>query len=203
MPQLRLASVDISAGDSDRFALVRLIIATEADVVCLHGAPHGFRWRAATARLARESGLVIITGGPPAGGSLLLSNLAVDLVAVHDVGLHSTGRGARAGAALAILRAGGAEFALAAATLSGDPLERLCQARRLQSQLDTLAAQARPTAAAAPAVVSVCGVEHPGTPVWQALAEQRADVATSVFVDRRITVTEVQLQPAVVVELGL
>jgi hypothetical protein len=67
-------------------------------VVCLREAPRRWRWRQACARIARESGLLVVTGGRPAGGNLLLCAMRVRVVSSRDLNLPQ-----RRGAALAQL----------------------------------------------------------------------------------------------------
>jgi endonuclease/exonuclease/phosphatase family metal-dependent hydrolase len=202
VPTMRLLSVNARAYRRDRTALARAIASAGADVVGVHGAADLVRWRQAVAALARESGLVVVTGGGrQSGAALLMSSLRVDVLAVRSVrfaggsGLHPPG------AALAALRLLGSDFVLAAATLAGNSADRLGQAGQLHAALAGLV-PARP-----PAVVGVEGADRPGTAAWQALVENRVALVDRVFVDDRIGVGVVRPLDApggpTVVELSL
>ena len=88
------------------------------------------------------------------------------------------------GVATALLRIGGHDVLLAAATLIGNAADRLGQAGELQQALDR-AVPGRP-----PAVVSALGTDRPGTAAWQAVADGRVAVGARFFVDERIDVVE-------------
>jgi hypothetical protein len=55
------------------------------DIALVQQAPRGWRWRSKCARLAREAGLVVITGGRPAAGNLLLCAMRVRVLSAQDV----------------------------------------------------------------------------------------------------------------------
>jgi hypothetical protein len=181
---LRLLSIDARPFGRDRGALAQVIAAAEADVACVHGGPHLLRWRSISASVGRRAGLVIVTGGRSGGANLVLSSLAVDVVAVQDVLLDGGSRLNPAGAALAALRLRGAEFVVASATLVGDPGQRLAQVGELQAALERL------VPGDLPAVLSTEGSDRPGTAAWQALVDSRVGVAERLFVDGRLTVAD-------------
>lgn len=195
MTSLRLISVDAR----DHADLPARIAAAEPDVACVHGAPHLLRWRSGVARLARLSGLVVAAGGRPAGANVVLSTLGVDLIAGRELSFTGAGGLHPPGAALAALRRRDAAFVLIGATLVGNAAVRVGQARELQAAIDSLIPDDLPT------VLSVRGVDRPGTATWQALLDGRTDVAGRLFVDRRIAVTEPadERDGAVVVELSV
>jgi hypothetical protein len=180
--RVRVLSVDARVTGRDRAALARLVETAGADVACVHNGPHLLRWRSISAALGRRSGLVVVTGGRPAGANLLLSTLAVDVVAQRDLPLRGGSRLHPAGAALAVLRTGGVEFALVAATLIGNAAGRVAQARELLRAVDAL------TPAVPPGVLCVQGADRPGTATHQTLAEAYVSVGGRFFVDPRITV---------------
>jgi hypothetical protein len=195
---LRLLSIDARRFGRDRAALAGAIAAAEADVACVHGAPHLLRWRSICAAIGRRSGLVVVGGGRPAGANLLLSTLAVDVVAVRDVGFSGGSTLSRPGAALAALRIRGVDLALVSATLIGNSAERVDQERQLQRAIDRLVPGNPPT------VISAEGSDRPGTAAWQALVADRVAVAGRIFVDRQIGVdTARDVQNGTVVELNL
>jgi hypothetical protein len=185
---LRLLSIDARPFGRDRAALAQAIAAAEADVACVHGGPHLLRWRSISASVGRRAGLVIVTGGRTGGANLVLSSLAVDVVAVQDVVLDGGSRLNPAGAALAALRLRGAEFVLASATLVGNSAHRLAQVEELQGAVDRL------VPGDLPAVISVEGSDRPGTAAWQALVDSRVGVAERLFIDGRLSVSDATQQ---------
>lgn len=200
---LRLISVDGRAFGRDRAAVSKLISTAGADVACVHGGPHLLRWRSISAALGRRAGMVVVTGGRPAGANLVLSTLAVDVRAVADIRLDDS-RLNPAGAALAALSLRGSEFVLVSATLIGNSAERLGQVRALQKAIDEL------VPGDLPAIISAEGADRPGTSAWQALLENRVSVPGQLFVDGRIAVERASespgralTQPGAMVELVL
>jgi endonuclease/exonuclease/phosphatase family metal-dependent hydrolase len=185
VPTLRLLSVDARRFGRDRAALARAIATAGPDVACVHAGPHLLRWRSITASIARRSGLVVVGGGRTAAANVVLSSLAVDVLAVRDVRLRG-GSGLRApGAAIAALRLRGSEFVVASATLLGNAAERVAQAGEVQAAIrDVLPADL-------PSVVFADGVDRPGTAAWHALVDHRVGVGGRVFVDARFDVGEV------------
>jgi len=113
MATLRLLCYNVRSMRDDRAALARVIRSAEPDVVCIQEAPRLLRWRSTCAALARTSGLVVVSGGRPAGANLIMSTLGVDVVKTVDVtfskdpGLHQRGT------AIAVLRLRGSTFAVA------------------------------------------------------------------------------------------
>ena len=116
MPALRLLSVD-AAAFADRHDLARSIAAAEPDVAVVHGAPGLLRWRSTCAAIARESGLVVVGGGRTAGGTLVLSDLGVDVEAQAETFLGRRYAARPAGLLTASLRRLGGPFVLAAGRL--------------------------------------------------------------------------------------
>src|SRR4051794_35820028 len=202
VPTLRVLSVDARTTGRDRAALGRLISDNDADVVCVHNAPHLGRWRQKAAALARRSGKVVVTAaGRGAGANLLLSTLGIDSVLTGATRFAGRGGTNPPGAALALLRVRGQEVLLAGATLVGNAAERLAQARELQSAIDGLV-PGNP-----PCVLSAIGTDRPGTAAWQSLADGRVAAGGRFFVDERIGVAAAKggggtpMLPAVLAEL--
>ena len=79
MPTLRLLSYNIRSLRDDKAAVARIIREANPHVVCIQEAPRFFRWRASAAALARATNLVVVGGGRPAGATVLLFVLAVDV----------------------------------------------------------------------------------------------------------------------------
>src|ERR1700722_15875969 len=95
--ELRVLSYNVRSLRDDAQAVSTVIRSCNPDVVCVQEAPRFLRWRSKCAALARESGLVVVTGGRPAGAMLLLAALQVRVLEVADVllsrkrGLHQRG----------------------------------------------------------------------------------------------------------------
>lgn len=203
MPNLRLLTYNVRSMRDDRAALGRVIRSAEPDVVLVQESPRFARWRSLCAELARRSNLVVVSGGRYAGSNLILSTLAVDVVATTDIlftrdpGLH------RRGTAIAVLSKQGSSFAVAGTHLDLVALPRL----RHVHELDT--AIARHVPVDVPVVVGGDMNDMPGSAVWQALTTQRRDAFAlagtgspltssarhpvrtidGIFTDPRITVT--------------
>lgn len=201
MPSLRLLSYNVRSMRDDRAALGRVIRSAEPDVVCVQESPRFLRWRTLCAQLARISNLVVVGGGRYAGSNLILSSLAVDAVSHADVlftpdpGLH------RRGAAVAVLRYRGMQFAVAGTHLDLALRPRL----RHVGELD--AAIARHVPPGTPTIVAGDVNDTPGSAAWATLSAGRTDAFAAaghpltspakqprktidaVFVDPSITVT--------------
>ena len=130
MPSLRIISVDARSYARDRAGLAAAIGAADPHVAVVHGSPHLGRWRALSAMIARNAGLVVVGGGRVGGANLVLSSLGVDFVSVSDT-LYTHNPFAPAGATVARLRHHGVGFAVAAASLgSANPGTDAASVRR-------------------------------------------------------------------------
>jgi len=135
---VRLLSYNIRSMRDDGRALARVIRACAPDVVCVQEAPRFFRWRKYAARLARESGLVYVTGGATATGPMILAGLRATVEHTEDVLLPRTPGLHRRGFATAVLRFGpAARLGVLSCHLSLQTDERQAQGGLL---LDRLAA---------------------------------------------------------------
>jgi endonuclease/exonuclease/phosphatase family metal-dependent hydrolase len=183
VPTLRLLSYNVRSMRDDRDALARVIRCAEPDVVCVQEAPRFLRWRSTCAALARSSGLVVVGGGRPAGANLIMSTLGVDVVKTVDVlfskdpGLHQRG------VALALLRFHGTEFSVAGTHLDGRAEPRLRHVVELHSAISRYLPPAKPV------IVAGDVNDHPGTPTWLALTEQRIDAFAAAGVGSAFTST--------------
>lgn len=186
LPTVRFLSVDARRVGLDLARLAALIGAHAPDLVCVHGAPNGPRWRTVSGALARQAGLVVVAGGRNAAGNLLLSGLALDVVATGEVRLGGPRPWRPAGGALALLRRQGRAVAVAAAGLAGALEARRAQAASVQRALTELAV------GDVPAVLGVRGAEPLGSPAADALGQARTALPAGVFVDRRIAVGAVR-----------
>ncbi len=121
-------------------------------------APRLWRWRAACARLARESGLVVVTGGRPAAGNLLLCAMRVRVQSSYDVVLDKRPGLHRRGAVVARLVVDGAELAVLGTHLDLDAEARRVSAEQLRQRAGELD------------VVGADVNDVPGSPAWQAIS---------------------------------
>jgi endonuclease/exonuclease/phosphatase family metal-dependent hydrolase len=134
---LRVLSYNIRSLRDDTDALARVIRACAPDLVLLQEAPRFFRWRKKLTRLARETDLVLLSGGGTAAGPALLCSLRATVERTEDVLLPLTPGQHRRGLATAVVRIGGARLGVLSTHLSLDADERHEQAGLL---LDRLAA---------------------------------------------------------------
>jgi endonuclease/exonuclease/phosphatase family metal-dependent hydrolase len=166
---LRLLSYNVRSMRDDRAALARVIRSAEPDVVCVQEAPRFLRWRSRCAALARTSGLVVVGGGRPAGANLILSTIRVDVVNTANVlfskdpGLHQRG------VAIARLRLGGTEFAVAGTHLDLKEAPRLRHVAELDRALD------RHIPAGVATIVAGDVNDRPGSTTWTAIGRGRTD----------------------------
>jgi endonuclease/exonuclease/phosphatase family metal-dependent hydrolase len=130
---LRLLSYNVRSMRDDVDALARVMREIAPDVAIIQEAPRFLRWRSKCAGLARRAGMVVVTGGRPSGANLVLSSLAVEVAATHDIAFTADRHLHHRGAAVAVLKLGGATFAVAGTHLD------LIEAPRLR-HLDELAA---------------------------------------------------------------
>jgi endonuclease/exonuclease/phosphatase family metal-dependent hydrolase len=164
--ELRVLSYNVRSLRDDAQAVSTVIRACEPDVVCVQEAPRFLRWRSKCAALARESGLVVVTGGRPAGAMLLLASLRVRVVRAQDV-LLSRKRGLhQRGIALATLELGGSQFSVGSIHLDLDAAER-------RRHVDEIVQ--RTSSCSAPVIVAGDINEEPDGPAWRALAQTYAD----------------------------
>lgn len=120
-----MLSYNVRSLRDDEAAVARVIRAAEPDVVCVQEAPRFLRWRTKCARLAREAGVVVVTGGRAAGANLLLASLRSADLRTADRLLPRTPRLHQRGVAAAVLEVDGARFAVAGTHLGLDARERM------------------------------------------------------------------------------
>jgi endonuclease/exonuclease/phosphatase family metal-dependent hydrolase len=178
-PLLRVLTYNVRSLRDDADAVARVIRSADPHLVCIQEAPRFARWRTKCAALARRSGMVVVTGGRTAAGNLILSSLAVDVVAhrdqllSRDPGLHQRG------VALASLRWRGLHLGLAATHLDLEPQPRLRHVAEIERALaDFLATSAAAGTGAAGPVATVVAADvndEPGSATWAALTDDRTD----------------------------
>jgi endonuclease/exonuclease/phosphatase family metal-dependent hydrolase len=147
----------------DAVGVARVLRSAAPDIALIQEAPRLWRWRSKCARLARESGLVVVTGGRPAAGNLLLCSMRVRVVSAHDVLLPKRPRLHRRGAVAAVLEIDGVQVSVLGTHLDLDPTARLGSAMRLrESTYDVIGADVN---------------EEPGGAAFAALSRGLDDVA--------------------------
>ena len=165
--EVRVLSYNVRSLRDDRRAVARVIRACRPDVVCVQEAPRFLRWQSTCAWLARESGLVVLTGGRPAGAMLLLGDLRARVLATRNVLLRRTPGLHQRGLAMAVLEVAGARFAVAGMHLSLNEEERGRQVGEVLGHLRELGE---------PHTVLAGDVnEPPSKPRWRRLAAELQD----------------------------
>ncbi|MFE2009726.1 endonuclease/exonuclease/phosphatase family protein [Streptomyces sp. NPDC059491] len=164
---LRVMSYNVRSMRDDEEALARVIRACAPDVVLVQEAPRFFRWRKHAARLAARSELVLLGGGAPAAGPLLLCSLRATVERTEDVLLPLTPGLHRRGLATAVVRFAGVRVGLISCHLGLRADERYAQAGMV---LDRVAALGTP-------YVLVAGDlnERPGGPAFTRLTGRLRD----------------------------
>jgi len=137
--KIRVMSYNLHSSRDDLGALAAVVRSQAPDVVLAQEAPHRFRWRARSAGLARDWGLLFAGGGGPwSAGNAIFTSLRVN---VHDTwnirfplvrGRHMRG------AVFARCSVGRTRFVVVGTHLSLDPAERASQATLLKEQLAQL-----------------------------------------------------------------
>ncbi|MEI7029726.1 endonuclease/exonuclease/phosphatase family protein [Streptomyces pratensis] len=135
---IRVLSYNVRSLHDDTAALARVVGACAPDLLLVQEAPRFFGWRAAAARLARNSGLVVLGGGAGAAGPLLLCSPRVIVESAKDVLLPLTPGLHRRGFATAVVTIAGARLGVLSCHLSLRRDERLAQADLLLERLDAM-----------------------------------------------------------------
>jgi endonuclease/exonuclease/phosphatase family metal-dependent hydrolase len=171
---LRLLSYNVRSMRDDVDALARVMRGIAADVAIIQEAPRFLRWRSQCAALARRAGMVLVTGGRASGANLVLSSLAVDVIATHELTFTADRHLHHRGAAVAVLRLRGVRFAVAGTHLD------LIEAPRLR-HLDELAAFADANLPQdAPLIVGGDLNAVPSSATWQRLQRFGTDAFAAV-----------------------
>lgn len=164
---VRVLSYNVRSLRDDPAATAAVIRAAHADIVLLQETPRMLRWRSKLAALARESELVVVTGGRTAGAVGLLAGLRARVVFASDVMLPKRPGLHHRGVALAVLEFGGVRLAVASTHLSLDPEERAAQAPQVLALLDNVGPDLR--------VLGGDVNEGPEGPAWTAWAGAMCD----------------------------
>lgn len=161
MTTFRLLSYNVRSLRDDRAAVAAVVRSCDPDVVCVQESPRFFRWRQKIAGLARDCGLLYVTGGRTTGGVALLAHLRVDVRDARE-GLLTKQRGLhQRGLAAAVVARDGARLLVASAHLGLEAAERARHAGEVLQLLGELDA--------AHVVVAGDLNEPPGGPAWRVL----------------------------------
>ena len=168
--EMRVLSWNLYGLRDDQAALHRVVREVDPDVMLVQEAPKFARWRAKVAKLARECGLLYVTGGGTTGGTALLVNLRVDVERSAQLALSRYRLGwPDRGVAAAVVRKRGARLAVASLHLPLPETERLDHVTRALAVLRA--------SGIAPALAGGDLNERPGRTAWSFLeTAQRADV---------------------------
>jgi endonuclease/exonuclease/phosphatase family metal-dependent hydrolase len=158
---LRVLSWNVHGLRDDRAMLTQLVRDCDPDVFLVQEAPKYLRWRAKGAALARECGLLYVTGGGTTGGSALLVNMRVDVKRTAEVCLSRQWGWPARGVAAAVVAKEGAQLAVASIHLPLEAQQRLAHARQVLGVLDGSDVPHRLAAGDIN--------ERPGHAAWQAL----------------------------------
>jgi endonuclease/exonuclease/phosphatase family metal-dependent hydrolase len=133
--EIRVLTYNVRSLRDDADAVTRVIRACAPDVACIQEAPRLLRWRSRCAWLARRSGMVIVTGGRPAAGNLLLAHHRTRVREAANVLFPWTPGKHRRGMAVAVLDIGASRLGVASVHMSLYPDER---SRHLAAAMDRL-----------------------------------------------------------------
>jgi endonuclease/exonuclease/phosphatase family metal-dependent hydrolase len=160
---VRVVTWNVRSLRDDAAGVAAVLRSLAPDVVFVQEAPRLWRWRSACARLAREAGLVVVTGGRPAAGNLLLCSMRVRVVSSRDVLLPKRPKLHRRGAVVANLEVEGRALSVLGTHLDLDASARVESARALRtSAYDLIGADVN---------------EEPGGPAWVTLSAGLVDPA--------------------------
>lgn len=160
--QLSVLSWNLHGLRDDTGALARIVRGLDPDVMLVQEAPKFLRWRAKCAGLARQCGLLYVTGGGTTGGTALLAHLRVDVERSAELALSRYRLGwPDRGVAAAVVRKKGARLAVASLHLPLPETERLDHVTRALAVLRA--------SGVAPALAGGDLNERPGRAAWSFL----------------------------------
>jgi endonuclease/exonuclease/phosphatase family metal-dependent hydrolase len=168
---LRIATYNIRSLRDDRAAVVRVIRALRADVICIQEAPRFLFWRRRCRWLADATALTIIGGGRSAAANLLLADPAAVIHQTRDVRFSKDFRLHQRGVAMAELTVRGVRLVVAGTHLDGVEQPRLRHIDELHGALDAF------TPPGVPSVVAGDINDQPGSQAWERLTARGVDAA--------------------------
>lgn len=158
--QFRVLTYNVRSLRDDAASVAAVVRAHDPDVVFLQEVPRFFRWRSKLAKLARECGLLYVTGGRTTGGVALLAHLRVDVHDAREGRLSKHARLHQRGVAAAVVSQAGEQLLVASTHLGLKADER---ARHAEEVLTLLRSVGAPHA-----VLAGDFNEAPGGPAWRA-----------------------------------
>jgi endonuclease/exonuclease/phosphatase family metal-dependent hydrolase len=165
--RVRVMTYNVRSLRDGRSRVAAVIRACEPDIVCIQEAPRFARWRSKCAALARESHLVVVTGGRTAGATLLLCGIRARVRQRADMLLTSTPGLHLRGLASAALELDGVRLGAASMHLGLDEDERARHVGEVFEQLSALDASHL--------VLAGDLNEAPDLPRWRAVAGRMRD----------------------------
>ncbi|MGI5270687.1 endonuclease/exonuclease/phosphatase family protein [Nonomuraea sp. CA-218870] len=169
MTELRVGTYNLRGLRDDVPALVRVLTAMRADLICLQEAPRLVGWRARCERLAARCGLRLVAGQGLAGVAVLAAPRVRPLHAESGLLRVFLGLEPR-GLAVAVVEVDGAPLAVASVHLDLDGRARLHHAAEAMARVRRAAAPY-----GAPVVLGGDLNENPHQPAWRYLAGQLTD----------------------------
>lgn len=168
---LRIATYNVEHLAHGTAKTAGVLRSLDADLVCVQDAPRLVRWRSRCAALGRLAGLVYVTGGRTAAGTLLLASHRTMVAFREDFPLPRS-LGSRAhGMAVAVFQlAGGERLAVGSMRLGRDADQRLRHVDLMVSRLESLSHRY-----GAPYVLGGDVGERPDGPTWRHLAALLGD----------------------------
>lgn len=163
---LRALSWNVRSLRDDREAVVAAVRGVQPDIVCVQEAPRLVRWRTVCANLAADCGLVVVTGGRPAGAMLILARIGVRIESTRDVLLSKQPRLHQRGLAIAIVRVMDRPLGVASMHLDTAEAPRLRHLPEVFAAMDALGC---------PYVLAGDVNDRPGSRTWAELTDRLAD----------------------------
>lgn len=168
--EVRVLTYNVRRLRDDRAAVIRILRAARADVVCVQEAPGGPAWRTRCSELAREAGMFVLAGGRSAAANLLMGAARVDAYGALDLSLSRTRGMQPRGVASALLGVGSVRFGLIGAHGGLSAPERHRHAAEIAVVADRLRA-----AGAAAVIIGADLNASPDAPEWSVLVGRGQD----------------------------
>jgi endonuclease/exonuclease/phosphatase family metal-dependent hydrolase len=137
---VRVAGYNVRALRDDVPALLRVVRALRADVLCVQEAPRFLCWRRERRKLARAAGL-IVAAGRRVGGVAVLTGPGVTVLADESRVLRRVPRLERRALAVAVVEVGGVRLAVGSMHLDLSATARLDHAHEILAHMDAVAAR--------------------------------------------------------------
>lgn len=169
---IRFATYNIRSLRDDARAVVRVLAALDADVVCVQEAPRFLFWRRRCRKLATGCGLRVIAGGRDAAANLLLAKPAVVVHRTHTVKFSKRRHLSLRGAVLADVTVCGTRIVVVGTHLDGVDEPRIQHIGELHQAMEQFM-----TPGARFAIGADVNAE-PGSPSWALLCQGAVDAAS-------------------------